>query len=204
MFVLTATGASRRLAPGRHCNPGILAIRKQWRHHLAFITPHIHTTHLAAEIGKSDDKIQIKMLKDCGATDSLLDINEYKRLKTHKNIHITIVNLKMVTPNATTENAIQGEVILEMTLYDITGRQISYNWTFLLADLGGRQKCILGYDFLSREDIIIGETPRHLFLKNEKGHLAIEILKCSRNDDIAKPLSKFYKQYNVLSEKRIS
>ena len=143
--------------------------------------------YLAAEIGKSDDKIQIKMLKDCGATDSLLDINEYKRLKTHKNIHITIVNLKMVTPNATTENAIQGEVILEMTLYDITGRQISYNWTFLLADLGGRQKCILGYDFLSREDIIIGETPRHLFLKNEKGHLAIEILKCSRNDDIAKP-----------------
>ena len=28
------------LAPGRHCNPGILAIRKQWRHHLAFTTPH--------------------------------------------------------------------------------------------------------------------------------------------------------------------
>ena len=34
--------------------------------------------YLAAEIGKSDDKIQVKMLKDCGASDSLLDINEYK------------------------------------------------------------------------------------------------------------------------------
>ena len=143
--------------------------------------------YLAAEIGKSDDKIQVKMLKDCGASDSLLDINEYKRLKNHKNIHITIVNLKMVTPNATTENAIQGEVILEMTLCDISGRKISYNWPFLLADLGGRQKCILGYDFLSREDLIIGETPRHLFLKNGKEHQAIEIFKCGTHDEIARP-----------------
>ena len=102
--------------------------------------------YLAAKIGISDDKILLKMLKDCGATDSLLDINEFKRLRNHKKINITIVNLKMVTPNATTENAIQGKVILEITLTDILGRTISYDWPFLLADLGGRQKCILGLE----------------------------------------------------------
>ena len=143
--------------------------------------------YLSAEIGSPSDKIQVKMLKDCGASDSILDIREYKRIKGHKNIKIKVVNLKMVTPNATTENAIQGEVVLEMTLFDIQGNTITYEWTFLLADLGRRQKCILGYDFLSREDIIIGETPRHLFLKSESGNQAIEILKCNSNGETARP-----------------
>ena len=66
------------------------------------------------------------MLKDCGATHSILDINEFKKLKTNKSIKVKTMKLKMVTPNATTEDAIQGEVELDMNLEDITGKILHF------------------------------------------------------------------------------
>ena len=143
------------------------------------------------------ENMEIIMLKDCGATHSLLDINEFKKLKGSRSMKIKTMKLKMVTPNATTENAIQGEVELDMNMEDITGNMLHFKKKFLLADLGGKQKCILGYDFLSREDIIIGETPRHIFLKsNGKSH-AIEILKCNMNFKQACPIATNKKEINI-------
>ena len=145
--------------------------------------------YLKGELGIKDDKIEIIMLKDCGATHSLLDIDEFKKLRTNKSIKVKTMKLKMVTPNATTENAIQGEVELDMKLEDITGNILPFKKTFLLANLGGRQKCILGYDFLSREDIIIGETPRHIFFNNNGKSQAVEIHKCSMDFKQACPIA---------------
>ena len=153
--------------------------------------------YLKGEIGQEHDKLEIIILKDCGATHSLLDINEFRKLKSSKNTKIKTMRLKMVTPNATTENAIQGEVELDMKLEDITGHVLHFKKKFLLANLGGKQKCILGYDFLSREDIIIGETPRHIFFKfNGKSH-AVEILKCNMNYEQADPTVKNTKEIKV-------
>ena len=82
--------------------------------------------YLKGEIGQEHDKLEIIILKDCGATHSLLDINEFRKLKSSKNTKIKTMRLKMVTPNATTENAIQGEVELDMKLEDITGHVLHF------------------------------------------------------------------------------
>ena len=145
--------------------------------------------YLRGEIGQENDKLEIVMLKDCGATHSILDINEFKKLKTNKSIKVKTMKLKMVTPNATTEDAIQGEVELDMNLEDITGKILHFRKKFLLADLGGKQKCILGYDFLSREDIVIGETPRHIFFNINGQSQAVEIQKCSFDSRQACPIA---------------
>ena len=145
--------------------------------------------YLRGEIGQDSDKLEIVMLKDCGATHSILDINELKKLKTNKSIKVKTMKLKMVTPNATTEDAIQGEVELDMNLEDITGKILHFRKKFLLADLGGKQKCILGYDFLSREDIVIGETPRHIFFNINGQSQAVEIQKCSFDSRQACPIA---------------
>ena len=138
--------------------------------------------YLLGQLGKDDDLIDTAMLKDSGASHSLLDVEEFKRLKTSKTIQVKTLKLKMITPNATTENAIQGEVELDMNLEDIFGNKLQFRKKkFLLANLGGSQKCILGYDFLSREDIIIGETPKHMFFNINGKSQAVEIFKCSRN-----------------------
>ena len=133
--------------------------------------------YIQTEIGLSNDTITLEALKDSGASHSLLEIEEFKKIKGHKNMPIQAKQLKMVTPNATTENAIQGEVILDITMTDITGTKVIIPHPFLLAKLGGKQKCIIGYDFLSREDIIIGETPKHIFIKLDKKNHAIEVNK---------------------------
>ena len=47
----------------------------------------------------------------------------------------------MITPNGTSENAIQGEVELDINLEDIFGNKLTFKkMRFLLANLGGSQK----------------------------------------------------------------
>ena len=154
--------------------------------------------YLLGQLGKDEDKIDTVMLKDSGASHSLLDVEEFKRLKTNKNIRVKTMKMKMITPNATTENAIQGEIELDMNLEDIFGSKLKFRKKkFLLANLGGSQKCILGYDFLSREDIIIGETPKHMFFNINGRSQAVEIFKCSKNFRRACPAATNKKKITI-------
>ena len=154
--------------------------------------------YLLGQLGRDEDMIEIIMLKDSGASDCLLDIEEFKRLKTNKDITIRAVKLKMITPNGTSENAIQGEVELDMNLEDIFGNKLTFKkMRFLLANLGGSQRCILGYDFLSNEDIIMGETPKHIFFKSNGKSQAVEIFKCSRDYKKACPTATNKKKIRI-------
>ena len=132
---------------------------------------------------------EVIALKDSGASHSILDINEFKKFRNSKNTKVRARKLRMVTPNATTENAIQGEVEIEFTIEGIDGEWIELKHSFLLADLGGNQKCIIGYDFLGNESTVIGETPRHIFLKKKDKSYAIEILKLTRGHHKARPMA---------------
>jgi hypothetical protein len=134
-----------------------------------------------------DSKEDTVALKDSGASHSLLDVEEFKKIYNYKDIKVKARNLKMVTPNATTENAIQGEVKLDIKIQDITGEVINIPHSFLLANLGGKQKCIIGYDMLGREDLILGETPKHLFVKIKEKHHAIQIIRYNINCKNANP-----------------
>ncbi len=143
--------------------------------------------YIEIELGYKDNIIKLDALKDSGASHCLLDIQEFKTLKGHKNMSIKAKNLKMITPNGTTENAVQGEVIMDIYMTDITGNIFMTTHPFLLTNIGKTQKCILGYDFLSREDIIIGVTPKHLFLKKKGDNHAIEIKKGNHNTQGSNP-----------------
>lgn len=133
--------------------------------------------YLDISVGTETEIVQIISLKDSGASHTILEIDEFKKLPNYKNITVQAKKLNMVTPNGTSQNAIQGEVTLDLNIKDVSGKIFTIKQRFLLAHLGGNQKCILGYDFLSREQNVIGETPRHIFLTQNGVNFAIEILK---------------------------
>ena len=51
--------------------------------------------YLLGQLGKDDDLIDTAMLKDSGASHSLLDVEEFKRLKKSKNFLLKIVRISM-------------------------------------------------------------------------------------------------------------
>ena len=133
--------------------------------------------YIPTRIGIKDNSLRLDVLKDSGASHSLLEVSEFKKLHGHENMMIKTRKVKLITPNATTENAIQGEVTLNIYMTDISGEEMVVPHTFLLTNLGGHQKCILGYDFLNKEDLVIGETNKHIFLKQNRANHAVEIVK---------------------------
>ena len=143
--------------------------------------------YINININVENETREIIALKDSGASHSLLDIKELKKFNNSKNLNIKSRKLRMITPNATTENAIRGEVELELFLKCIDGEILTLKHTFLLADLGEKQKCIIGYDFLGNDKRILGETPKHLFIKEKEKNYAIEIYKRNGSHNKANP-----------------
>ena len=149
-----------------------------------------HLPYLEVALGTGNP---ILALKDSGASHSLLDINEFKNIEGFRNISVKTKQCVMVTANATTEDAIQGEVKLPITMTDINNEEFTIRHTFLLTNLGERQKCILGYDLLGNEDIILGETPRLLYITTNLKYHAVDIVKKELNTQ---------KQDQILTNKR--
>ena len=78
--------------------------------------------YLNIKINIMSEEREVIALKDSGASHCILDINEFKKWKNSKNIKVKARKLKMITPNATTENAIQGEVELNFSMEGIDGK----------------------------------------------------------------------------------
>ena len=139
-------------------------------------------------LGTDSNQIEITSLKDCGATHTILEIEEFKKIPNHEEIEVQVKEYEMVTPNHSSKNTIEGSVDLVLQIEDVTGEVFEITHTFLLAHLNGRQKCIIGNDFLSDESFVIGSTPRHLFLKQRNHNFAIRIHKGNDTRQEATPI----------------
>ena len=115
-------------------------------------------------------------LKDSGATHTILEVEEFKKIPNHEQLEVLVKEYEMITPNHSSKNTVEGSVELELQIEDVTGEVFEITHTFLLAHLNGKQKCIIGNDFLSDETFVVGSTPRHLFLKQRNHNFAIRIL----------------------------
>ena len=138
-------------------------------------------------LGTNTNQVKIRSLKDSGASHTILEIEEFKKIPNHEQIEVHIKEFEMITPNHSSKNTIEGSVELNLQLEDVTGEIFEITHTFLLAHLNGKQKCIIGNDFLSDEQFVVGSTPRHLFLKQNSHNLAIKIHKGNENKEEATP-----------------
>ena len=143
--------------------------------------------YLNIGLGAGSDQIQLMSLKDSGASHTILEVEEFKKIPNHEHIEVHIKEYEMITPNHSSKNTIEGSVELELQIEDVTGEVFEITHTFLLAHLNGKQKCIIGNDFLSDETFVVGSTPRHLYLKQRNHNFAVRIHKGNETKEEATP-----------------